>query len=378
MESLPELENLTAAQDRPRPKWKRPVFWCSFVVLLLANAYYVAVTWLPRWAPAFTSEYIRHPIALARAIATQLEQGNSNAADETRNQMRAVWFAPQDASGEFLFTPWAQERFRKLYLSGNQWEKQAVLQICSEFTCPDCADVISADIPTFDRDGKLLAARALARKHTPAGVAGLHVLLSDSVTEVRLKTVGAIQDGAFRLTEQEQRTSSLNLLRGASQLDGDVQVHECAAYQLAMLRSYYWKDSFKVSPDDELLQLLRCPFESVRARLSGDLVAKEFHGRLDPHWYPLLYSIFSQDSLEDTRGNIALVLILADWPQSDQLLRFIETLCVGGYGIKPITKAKIRKELEALLPNGLTIQFLLKEWSPNRSNNTFRRVPIGA
>ena len=346
MESLPELENLTAAQDRPRPKWKRPVIWCVVVVLVLVNVYYLATSLLPRWAPKFTRRYIPHPTALARVLG----------------KIEKSWFMPHDADDVAMPTPWAQKCFREVFIRGDQWEKRAVLMICSAFHCPDCLDVIAAEIPKLDSISKEWAAPALERTHAPAAVPALGKLLPDAAREVRLKAVRAISDLWQALTGVEDRAKILDLLRAQSQAETDSTVRELILQHLATLRWRAWQGSPRVSPDEELLQFLRSPFKSVRDILSGDLVAEQFRGRLDAAWYPFLNEAFSTDESAMVRGNCALILIRADDPQSEEKLKFIESQCDPKYAPLPLTKEKVLEFCRFRQ----AFHFLLLKWNPNQ------------
>ena len=377
MESLPELENLTTAQDRPKSKWKRPVFWGAFVILLLANVCYVAITWLPRWAPRFAAEYVRHPTALARAVATQLEHGDSDAAQNSIEEVHTIWFAPRDRGGNPAFPTWVQHCFRNLFLRGDPWEKMAVLRICDYFSCPGCFDVIAAEIPKLDTTAKKFAAGALGRTDNPAAIPELEKLLSDSAIELRLETVRALQGLGFSVADAGSKSQILKLLRGVFDHDADVSVRECAARELSVLRSLYWRDSARVMLDDELSALLRSPFESARAWLSEVLVAEQCSGRLDTGWYPLLNEVFARDTSERVRGNAALVLILADDPQSAEKLKFIESLCNPESAPLPLTKEKILMDIRADLSGRPTMRSLLNKWTPKAKKVKRLTKPTG-
>lgn len=124
------------------------------------------------------------------------------------------------------------------------------------------------------------------------------------------------------------------------------------------------------------MSLLRSPYESVRGDLAGTLVHEQYHGRLDAAWYPLLNEVFEKDISKETRGNAALILILADDPQSAEKLKFIESLCVLKHAHLPLDKAKIYKELSEHLPYGLDLSYVLQRWNPSWEPG-FRRTPIG-
>lgn len=250
MESLPELENHPAAQDRPRSKWKRSVFWGAFVLLVLANLYFVAIYFLPRWVPRFAAEYVRHPTALARAVTTQLEAGDSHAAYSSIEEIYTIWFAPRDAKGHEIFTPWAQRCFRDFFRRGGKWERLAIIYICQEFSCPDCFDLIAAEIPNLDYESKLMAISALVRMKIYGVVPELEIFPSDSDRMVRLEAVDVILKVGYSLTETHDKTRALDLLRGVLSTETDESVREFAVFGLAELRRCYGLNSPSVLPDE--------------------------------------------------------------------------------------------------------------------------------
>lgn len=369
MESLPELENRIAAQDRPKFKWKRPLIWCVVVVLVLVNVYYLATSLLPRWAPQFTRRYIPHPTALARVLATQLEKGDTKGAEETGIKIQRSWFVVNESTDEAIPTPWAQKCFREVFIRGDQWERVAVLMICAALHCPDCLDDILGDftdeIPKLDSASKEYAALALGSTHARAAIPALEMLLSDAAPEVRLKTVGAISALWIALTGVEDRAKILDLLRAQSRAETDSTVRELILQHVATLRWRAWQGSPRVSPDEELLQFLRSPFKSVRDFLSGDLVAEQFRGRLDAAWYPFLNEAFSTDESAMVRGNCALILILADDPQSEEKLKSIESQCDPKYAPLPLTKEKVFNHLKKFSQFRPAFYYVMRRWNPS-------------
>ena len=378
MESLPELENLTAAQDRPKSKWKRPVIWSVVVVLVLVNVYYLATSLLPRWAPKFTRRYIPHPTALARVLATQLEKGDSKAAEETGIKIKHSWFVVNESLDEAVPTPWAQNCFREVFIRGDEWEKRAVLWICAAFQCPVCLDVIAAEIPKMDTDSKKLTALALARMKTPAALTGLRKLLSDPDAEVRKHVIDATSRLDIWFTDEGDKLRVLELLRGAMKVETDPTVKLLGTNKIASIRVRAMRGMPKVIPDEELLSILRSPFTAAKWQLSADLANEQFRGRLDVSWYQPLNEIFKQSLSMEVRGNAALILVLADDPQSEEKLKYIESLCDPKLAPLPLTKEKILQELSDYSPTEPTINAIRRRWNPNPAQTCCPPRPDGS
>ena len=371
MESLPELENLTAAQDRPRPKWKRPVIWCVVAVLVLVNVYYLATSLLPRWAPKFTRRYIPHPTSLARVMAGQLEKRDNKGAEDTHGKIVDMWFVSREHSNNAIHSPWAQQCFKDVFVRGDKWEKLAVLDICASFSCPGCYEAISAEIPNLDPEAKVLAARALSRLKTPDVLPDLAKLLSDPATKVRNNAVSAISSLDLWLTDAGDKRRVLDLLRGALKVESDKATSMFTAHEIASIRGRDMSSLPKAAPDDELLDLLRSSFVAAKWRLSVYLVGEQIRRGLDASWYPVLNEIFEKDTFEKIRGNCALILILADDPQSEVKLKFIESVCDPKFAPLPLTKAKIVKEIADSRLKPASFTTILRRWNPMKLNSAF-------
>ena len=377
MESLPELENLTAAHDRPKSKWKRLVIWCVVVLLVLVNVYYLAVARLPRWAPKFTRRYIPHPTSLARVMAGQLEKGDNKGAEDTHGKIVDMWFVSSEPSNFAIQSPWAQQCFRDVFIRGDKWEKLAVLDICASLTCPGCQEAISAEIPNLDPQAKVLAATALSRLKKPDVLPDLAKLLSDPATKVRNSAVSAISSLDLWLTDAGDKRRVLDLLRGALKVESDKATSMFTAHEIASIRGRDMRSLPKVVPDDELLDLLRSSFVAAKWRLSVSLVGEQIRGALDASWYPVLNEIFEKDTFEKIRGNCALILILADDPQSEVKLKFIEAFCDPKFAPLPLTKAKIVKEITDSRLKPATFVTILRRWNPNSLNAAFSGLQSG-
>lgn len=167
----------------------------------------------------------------------------------------------------------------------------------------------------------------------------------------------------------------MELLRSCFKKETTKSQKREAAHDLLSVLIQYWKSLNKISPDEELQSFLRSPIETVRLQLIWELLTEQFHSRLDAAWYPLLNETFAKDRSMEMRGNAALILVLADDPQSEEKLKFIESICDPKYTPRPLTKEEIKKGLASRLERGVGAEYVLKKWNPTQQNPQFLPRP---